>query len=112
MNPNDKLKAALWAEHKKLPANPGLAGSQMPVLGAFLTAALGRTKLSVADLARELHMETTLVSGILDGLLPESELDDETLVDFARVLELEPNLLRAMLMRKVDRASDVSKQER
>lgn len=101
MTPNDGLKNALRAEYGKPQHGAAPAASQMPALGAFLNAALVSSGRTRAELATQLDMEFVLVDGILDGLLPDSELDDATLVELASALDLEANLLRSVMGRRL-----------
>jgi hypothetical protein len=71
------------------------------MLGAFLQACLTNQGRSSADFARALDADQELADAILEGLLPASQMDDELLVEIARAVEYEPNVLRAMLGRAV-----------
>lgn len=97
--PNDSLKRALHSEAGKSQTVSSSSPSQMPVFGAFLTAALASAGLSQDELASGLEMDPVLLEGILGGLLPDSELDDSTLNELAQALELEVDLLRTILGR-------------
>jgi hypothetical protein len=101
MTPNDDLKRALRVEYSKPQPSAAPLASQMPALGVFLNAALVSSGRTRADLAAQLDMDSVLVDGILDGLLPDSELDDATLVELASALDLEPNLLRSVMGRRL-----------
>ena len=70
-------------------------------LGIFLESALANRKRSRRHFARALQIDAGLASAILDGKLPESEIDDALLVDMARVLKHEPNTLRLILGRSI-----------
>jgi hypothetical protein len=98
--PNEDLKNALRAENGRPQHESAPVAHQMPALGAFLNAALVNAGRTRAQLATQVDMDPLLVDGILDGLLPDPELDDATLVDLARALDLEPNLLRSILGRR------------
>lgn len=71
------------------------------MLGLFLEVALNNRGRSRRHFARVLDIEQELADGILDGLLPESELDDDLLVEIARVVKHNPNTLRLMLGRQI-----------
>jgi len=99
--PNDDLKQALRVEYGKPQHGATTAASQLPALGVFLNAALVSSGRTRAELAAQLDMDSVLVEGILDGMLPDSELDDATLVELASALDLEPNLLRSIMGRRL-----------
>lgn len=46
------------------------------------------------DFARELKLEFEFVDALLDGLVPESEVDDDLLEEIAPILAMESNILR------------------
>jgi plasmid maintenance system antidote protein VapI len=73
-------------------------------LGVFLDECLANLGLSRTDFARQLGIERELADAILDNLLPESEIDDEFLVEIAKVVKYEPNLFRLMLGRSIQPA--------
>lgn len=110
MTANDKLKDVLRNERSKIGRSVRVSGRQIQVLGTFLTAALTQTKQSPEDLAKALNMELVLVSGILEGLLPDSELDDVMLVELAHAVNIEPNVLRIILGRDIVPVREVSEQ--
>lgn len=99
--PDDDLKRALRVEYNRPGHGAAAAAHQMPALGAFLNAALVSSGRTRTELAAQLDMDYLLVEGILEGLLPDSELDDTTLVELAQALDLEPNLLRSVLGRRL-----------
>jgi len=99
--PDDELKRVLRVEYSKPGHGAAPAANQMPALGAFLNAALVSSGRTRTELAAQLDMDSLLVEGILDGLLPDSELDDATLVELASALDLEPNLLRSVMGRRL-----------
>lgn len=98
--PDNELKRALRAEGARS-ASRSAELPQMPALGAFLNAALADTGRTRDELARQMDTDPLLVEGVLDGLLPDTEMDDQLLLEFSRALDLEPNLLRAILGRRV-----------
>jgi hypothetical protein len=105
-DPIDELRKRVQDKIARLQGTPASSGSQTKVLGELLDAALATSGRSRADFARHLRMEPVLADAILDGLLPAPEIDDETLVDMARFVNLEPNLLRLALGRSVTPAPD------
>ncbi len=102
----EKLRKSVFAELKKQNARADNAGAATGLVqqrfGPFLDACLANMGRSRADLARELHIERELVDAILDGLLPESEIDDGLLVQMAALINYEPNVLRLMLGRAIN----------
>jgi hypothetical protein len=79
------------------------------LLGAFLTACLTNLGRTPADFARVLDIDQELADAILGGYFPVSEIDDEFLAEIARAVQYEPNLLRAMLGRTIQRQSPASR---
>jgi len=69
--------------------------------GIFIDVCLSNNGRSRADFANQLDLELELLNGILDGLLPESEIDDDLLVTFAQGIQHQPNVLRLLLGRNV-----------
>ncbi len=100
----DKLRRAVFAELRKQQARGDLQArtERAKHFGAFVDACLVNLGRSRADLAKALDIERELADAVLDGLLPESEIDDEFLIEIARVIQYEPNLLRIMLGREVN----------
>ncbi len=72
------------------------------MLGMFLEMALKNRGRSRHYFARALDIEPELADGILDGLLPASEIDDELLTEIARVVKHEPNTLRLILGQQIN----------
>ena len=100
----EKLRKSVFAELKKQRAradNAGTTADRVQRFGAFLDACLANMGRSRTDLARELDLERELVDAILDGLLPESEIDDDLLVEMAATINYGPNVLRLMLGRAI-----------
>lgn len=65
----------------------------------FVDTCLANLGRSRADFARQLGIEHELADAILDGLLPESEINDQMIVEIAKAINYEPNVLRIMLGR-------------
>ena len=105
----DKLRKRVMAELKKQQTRPDenlAAAERMKRFGAFVEACLSNSVRSRADFAKQLDLEPELADAILDGLLPESEIDDVLLADIAQVIQYEPNVLRVMLGRSPHPARD------
>ena len=101
---HDRLRKAVFAELQKQRSQ---AEGEAPidrakVFGTFVDVALNNLGISRSGFARTLHIEDELANAILDGLLPESEIDDAFLADIAQAIQYEPNLLRVMLGRKAE----------
>ena len=105
MNDADsKVLAAVQHEIRRLEhgrLHPRGEDQRRLLLGAFVDAALNSNGLTRADLAERMQMDVELVDAILDGLLPEDEVDDFILIDIAREISYEPNLLRVILGRAI-----------
>jgi hypothetical protein len=98
-----KLQKIVFSELEKQKARPavGQQTASAARLGIFLDECLVNLGCSRAEFAQQLGIERELADAILDGLLPESEIDDELLVEIATVVRYEPNLFRVMLGRSV-----------
>lgn len=97
--PSDKLRQRVLEELQRQKRRAAPPHDRPRLLGAFLEACLNNRGRTPADFARALDIEQELADAILEGILPESELDDEFLVEIARAVDYEPNVLRAMLGR-------------
>jgi hypothetical protein len=76
--------------------------SRARVLGLFIDECLKNRNISRDQFAKKLDMERELADAVLNGLLPASELNNETLAEIAAVIGHEPNVLRIILGRKVE----------
>jgi hypothetical protein len=98
----ESLRRAVKAEtrrQRKLRAN-STTNSRAQMLGAFIQMRLDKLGRSPEQLARALDVEPDLIEGILSGLLPLSELDDELLTGIARAIKRDANVLRLMAGRE------------
>ena len=68
---------------------------------AYVDACLSKMGISRSEFAQRLDIEFELAEGILDSLLPGSEVDDALLVEIAGVIQQPPNVLRALLERTI-----------
>jgi plasmid maintenance system antidote protein VapI len=110
----EKLRKIVFSELEKQKARPA-AGQSAVRLGVFLDECLANMGLSRTEFARQLGVEHELADAILDGLLPESEIGDELLVEIAGVVKYEPDLFRVMLGRSIEparRGEDVKMRRR
>jgi hypothetical protein len=87
------------AAQRRARAEHGAIKSPTQMLGNFIEACLTNQKYSHRKFARLLDIDEELAEGILGGVLPESEMDDELLADIARIIRHEPNTLRIILGR-------------
>lgn len=70
--------------------------------GAYLRAALSQAGIEPAQFAASLDIDIRLLEGILDGILPESEFDDQLLESMAEALHEDVNVLHVFLGRTVN----------
>ncbi|MBZ0276900.1 MAG: hypothetical protein K8I60_12190 [Anaerolineae bacterium] len=96
------LLGRLKKQRESPPIESGDAAYISKRFASFLQMALMNINILRDDFARELDMEPELANAILDGTFPVSEINDELLVEIARAIGYEPNLLRIMLNRPVD----------
>lgn len=66
-------------------------------LGLFLDECLKNRGIARADYANAINMEMELLTAILDGQLPASELHVPLLVELSAPLNLEPAILLTMM---------------
>lgn len=86
--------------HRRTVAPARRDKGQARTLGMFIEVCLERLGLGDTQFASALDVEPEVAEAILDGDLPESEIDDGLLRDIARVIQHDPNLLRLMLGRQ------------
>ena len=67
----------------------------------FLTACLENLEMSRQMFAQALNIDLELAEGILDGVLPNTEIDDGLMAAIARVVGFEDSLLRIILGRPI-----------
>ncbi|HVO70736.1 MAG TPA: hypothetical protein VMT24_11865, partial [Aggregatilineaceae bacterium] len=99
----EKLQGAVFSEleKQKVRTDPGKQSVTVKRFGVFLDECLTNLCQSRSEFAHQLGIERELADAILDGLLPESEIDDEFLVEIAAVVNYDPNLFRVMLGRPI-----------
>src|SRR5258706_4004985 len=71
------------------------------ILGAFIEAALTNQSISKERFAAKMDVEEELVDGLLEGIIPAGEIDDEWLVTIAQVIDTPVNTLRVILGRAI-----------
>lgn len=64
--------------------------------GSFLADLCQQKGWTASDLAHRLDIEPALAEAILDGVLPRSEIDDDFLLDIARVMDCPIETLRQL----------------
>jgi hypothetical protein len=101
---SEKMRQLIRAETEKQRQVAHTPTEYAGLLGAFLRACLSNLGRSPADFADALGIEQELADGILEGLLPVSQIDDEFLMEIARAVGHEPNILRVMVGRPATRA--------
>jgi len=80
-------------------AKPQSTQSRAKVFGLFVDEALKNRHLSREAFAAKLNMERELADAILDGVLPESELNDDLLAEIAPVIGYQTSDLQMLLGR-------------
>ena len=75
------------------------------IFGNYIKASMNRLQINGDDLADHLGMPSELLSGILNGTLPESEISDEFINSIAPAIQEDPNVLRVLLKRSVQNTS-------
>jgi hypothetical protein len=91
-------KAVLKEVQRQRQAPPHSAPSTSArALGLFLDECLKKRNITRADYAAALNMEPELLTAILDGLLPASELHIPLLVELAAPLNLQPAILLTLM---------------
>ena len=70
--------------------------------GQFLRWCLVRRRISDAEFATRLNLEPELANAILEGILPQAEMDDELVAEIAGLLNYEQGVLRAIMKSCID----------
>lgn len=85
--------------NRKTQPAPESPNGRAKALGLFVTECLHNRKMSRKDFAEALQMEPELADAILDGVLPESELNNDLLAEISDVLSYESPILHLMMGR-------------
>ncbi|MBZ0280148.1 MAG: hypothetical protein K8L97_05375 [Anaerolineae bacterium] len=104
--PNDMLRQQVLDKverQRRLPPPP--PSHMVKLLGSVLEAYLINHNHLREDLAKELGVEEEFVDALVEGMIPESEISDELLVELAHAIGYEPNLLRIILNRPLERGA-------
>ena len=100
---NSKLQQRLLNEiqqlQKRIP--PTSDSSHATILGAFLEATLRNQGIPKERFAAIIDAEEELVDALLEGLIPEDEIDDDLIVMMATAADTQPNILRILLGRTI-----------
>ena len=75
------------------------SNNQAKALGLFLDECLKNRGMSRQTFAESLEMEPELADAILDGALPDSELNNDLLAEIAEVISYDPPILHLMMGR-------------
>lgn len=103
---SDSLRKVVLDEVKKQQAvTISPRPNRARVLGLFIDECLKNRSITRDQFAKRLDMERELADAILSGLLPASELDNETLTEIADLLNYEVDVLKIILGRKTAKAS-------
>lgn len=105
--PNDMLRQRVLDKverQRRLPPPP--PSHMVKLLGSVLEAYLINHNHLREDLAKELGVEEEFVDALVEGMIPESEISDELLVELAHAIGYEPNLLRIILNRPLERGAE------
>lgn len=105
--PNDMLRQRVLdkvEKQRRLPPPP--PSHMVKLLGSVLEAYLINHNHLREDLAKELGVEEEFVDALVEGMIPESEISDELLVELAHAIGYEPNLLRIILNRPLERGAE------
>lgn len=93
-------KAVLKEVQRQRETPPAARFSPSPrALGLFLDECLKNRGIARADYAASLDMEAELLTAILDGMLPASELSTALLVELSIPLKIEPSILLSLMGR-------------
>jgi hypothetical protein len=99
-NADRNLRVLLFREINRLEQGVS-AGNVSRLPGAFVDAALHNANRTRAELAHTLQMDLELIDAILDGTLPDDEVDDRMLENIAEAIDYDTNLLRIMMGRAI-----------
>jgi hypothetical protein len=105
-----KLEQRILAEIDQLKRQPVPPVDFKPtrVLGAFLAAALSNQSIPKERFAAKLGVDQELVDGLLEGIIPAVEIDDEWLAEIAQAIDTPANTLRVILGRTIEPTRDDS----
>jgi hypothetical protein len=107
----DNLRAAVQDKLNQQRARAPEPGqlNHARLLGEFVEASLKAQHMTVKDFARRLDIEIELAQAILDGQLPDSELDDGLLADIAGATGHTFNTVRVLMGKPITPTLSVSR---
>lgn len=110
---HSKLEQRILAEIQALqkPVSRITDPKRTTILGAYLEAALKNQGISKKRFAKAIGSDEELVNALLEGLLPESEIDDDWIVMVAGAVDTQPNILRIILGRTIASTPDDNSDE-
>ncbi len=94
----DRLQKTILTAVRHTPPHPSTPGKAR-AFGLFVDECRKNRKLTRPAFAAALDMEPELANAILDGLLPESELNDDLLAEIAAVIGYQVGDLQMLLGR-------------
>jgi hypothetical protein len=80
--------------------------------GSFIQASLGNLGISHEEMARRLALDPDLAKGLLDGMLPFNEIDDDLIRDIAKLLQYPVATLGLLLGRDIPEESETGQEAR
>lgn len=106
----DTVRSLVLSKLKQQKAHPPVPKSrdQAKLLGEFIEVSLQTQCISLPDFARRLDIEVELAEALVQGQLPESELDDPLLVDIAAAIRHPVNTVRLLLGKDITPAIEAS----
>jgi hypothetical protein len=95
----DRLQKNVLAAVRQNQTQPAHSSGKAKTFGLFVDECRKNRKMSRTAFAEALEMEPELAAAILDGLLPESELNDDLLAEIAVVIGYQVGDLQMLLGR-------------
>ena len=99
-------------DHLKKQPVPPVDFKPTRILGAFIEAALHNQGISKERFAAKMDVEQELADGLLEGIIPANEIDDDWLFEIAHAIDTQPNILRTLLGRSIVPTRDDSDEVR
>lgn len=114
---SDKSQNLRQMVHKALKKERQVTAGQNDALkakrfGIFLQASLENLGLSVDEMTRRLALDPELAKGILDGMLPIAEMDDDLIRDIAKLLQHPVPTLGLLLGRDIPEENETGREAR
>jgi hypothetical protein len=80
--------------------------------GIFLQASLENLGINAEEMARRLALDPELAKGILEGMLPSAEMDDDLIREIAKLLQHPAPTLGLLLGRDIPEANETGREAR